>query len=121
MTGTDDTYRCTLSSTEASSRLDADQALADRVVNTERSENGVRLAFDARRDTRELVDTFVANESRCCGFFDFAVTETEGEITLEITAPAAPAAQELVDAAKEAFDLSPDGIAPATVREVGDG
>lgn len=118
---TDDVYACTLTREEADGRIDADRALADRVVGSERTQDSVRVTFAPDEDTRRLVDTFVVNESRCCGFFEFAVTETDQAVTLEIAAPADRSAQELVDAAKEAFDLGPDAVEPIRTWEATDG
>ncbi|HEX2026841.1 MAG TPA: hypothetical protein VHF25_02450 [Nitriliruptorales bacterium] len=106
---------------EAAGRIDADRALADRVVGTQRSEDGVLVRFAGGDDTRRLVDTFVANECRCCGFFDFTVTEAEQHVLLEIIAPADRSAQQLVDAAKQVFDLGPDSLEPLRTWEAEEG
>lgn len=111
-TETDDVYLCTLTDRDAAGRLDADRALSRRVVDTERTEVGLRVVFDGGEDSRRLVDTFVDNERRCCGFFDFAVSETEGTVVLQIDAPADDSAQQLVDDAERAFTLGPDAVVP---------
>lgn len=120
MTHAQDTYRCTLTPGEAADRIEADRALAEHVVDTERIADGLRVVFTGGREGRRLVDTFVANESHCCGFFDFSVTESGTRVTLEITAPAAASAQQLVDAAQRAFDLGPDALAPFPTLEISD-
>lgn len=111
MAGNEDVYRCTLTPGEAAERVDVDRALAARVVDTQRSAEGLRIRFDDGRETRRLVDTFVANERSCCGFFDFTVTEVDELVMLEITAPAARSAQQLVDTAQRAFEHDPDATA----------
>lgn len=121
MSETEDLYRCTLTGPDAADRIEADRALAARVVATERSESGVRITFVEDDDTRRLVDTFVTNESRCCGFFDFDVTEAGGSVTLQITAPPDEMAQGLVDAARQAFVLGPDGLRAAMGAQVDGG
>lgn len=107
----EDVYLCTLTPGEAAGRVDVDRALAARVVDTERSAEGLRVRFDDGRETRRLVDTFVGNERRCCGFFDFTVTEAGELVVLEFTAPAADSAQQLLDAAQQVFDRGPGAIA----------
>jgi hypothetical protein len=107
---TDHGYQCTLTKPAAARRIDADRALVGRVVATERTSDGVRVSFHADGEARRLVDTFVANESCCCAFFEFAITETEQSVILEIAAPADPSAQEMVDGAKDLFDRDPDAI-----------
>lgn len=118
MSKTDNVYRCTLTQDEAAGRIDEDRALANRVVDTERLEHGIRVTFTGADDSRQLVDTFVANESRCCGFFDFTVTESDDAVALEITAPATGSAQRLVEAAKQTFELGPDAMLPLSSWEV---
>lgn len=93
-------YRCTLTDRDAAERLDDDRALAERVLQTQRTADGVRVTVEG---SRELVDTFVEHESRCCSFFDFAVSENEDTVTLEITGPPDDAAQRLVDEAERTF------------------
>lgn len=105
-TGND--YRCTLTPREASDRIDADRALARRVVSTQRLERRARIAFAELDGTRGLVEAFVANEADCCGFFGFSVLEEGPTIVLEITAPADEMAQRLLDAAVEGFEHGPD-------------
>ncbi|MBW3562613.1 MAG: hypothetical protein KY437_08960 [Actinobacteria bacterium] len=99
-------YRCMLTDRDATERLDDDRALAERVLHTQRTADGVRVTVDG---SRELVDTFVEHESRCCGFFDFTVTENEDTVTLEITAPPDETAQRLVDEAERTFREGPRG------------
>lgn len=108
---TDDIYVCTLTDRGATDRIDADRALARRVLDTERTDLGLRLVVDGDRDGRRLVETFVENERRCCGFFDLAVSEEDGSVVLEITAPPDDSAQRLVDDAERAFALGPDAVA----------
>ena len=95
-------YHCTLTPPEAAARIDADGALARRVIATQRLERGLRVVFT--EDSRQLVETFVHNEQRCCGFFQFSVDASGEAVTLEIRAPADESAQQLVAAAKQVFD-----------------
>lgn len=111
MDRTDDVYLCTLTDRDAADRMDADRALARRVLDTERTDLGLRVVVDGDRDGRRLVETFVENERRCCGFFDLAVSEDDGSVVLEITAPPDDSAQRLVDDAERAFTLGPDAVA----------
>lgn len=99
-------YRCTLTERDAAERLDDDRALTQRVLDTQRTADGVRVTVDG---SRELVDAFVERESRCCGFFDFSVSESEHTVILEITAPPDETAQRLVDEAERAFREGPRG------------
>lgn len=108
----DDIYACTLTDRDAAERIDADRALARRVLATERTDLGLRVTVDGGGAGRRLVDTFVDNERRCCGFFDLAVSETGETIVLEITAPPGDSAQRLVDDAERTFTLGPDAVAP---------
>lgn len=120
MDQSEDVYRCTLTPDEAAGRVEVDRALATRVVDTQRSAEGLRVRFDDGRETRRLLDAFVANERHCCGFFDFTVNESAELVVLEITAPAADSAQQLVDAAQQVFDRGPDVIASSAVgRAIG--
>lgn len=114
------TYQCTLTRQDSGERSDADRALAARTTATDRLPAGVRISFEHRTDTRALVETFVANESRCCAFFDFAVHETDREVVLEITAPPDEDAQQLVDAAQRTFEVGPDALLPLASWETED-
>lgn len=107
---TDDIYVCTLTDRDAAGRIDADRGLARRVLATERTDVGLRVVVDGDEDGRRLVDTFVENERRCCGFFDLAVSEGDGAVVLEITAPPDDSAQRRVDEAERAFTLGPDAV-----------
>lgn len=112
MDRTDDVHVCTLTDRDAAGRIDADRSLARRVIDTERTDVGLRVTVDGGEDGRRLVETFVENERRCCGFFEFAVSGTGETVVLEITAPADDSAQRLVDDAERAFTLGPDVVAP---------
>lgn len=103
-------YACTLTRSDARARREADRALAELVRATERFDLGVRVVVGGGPRGRDLVDTFVSNESACCGFFEFSVEERDGDVVLEITAPDAPEAQQLVDDAKRTFDAGPEGV-----------
>ena len=107
-------YHCTLTPPDAAARIDADRALARRVIATQRLDTGLRVVFT--EDSRQLVDTFVRNEQRCCGFFEFSVDASGEAVTLEITAPPVESAQRLVDAAKHVFDSGSVGMGPGTVK-----
>lgn len=107
---TDDIHVCTLTDRDAADRIDADRALARRVLDTERTDLGLRVVVDGAGDGRRLVETFVENERRCCGFFDLAVSEDDDVVVLEITAPPDVSAQGLVDDAERAFTLGPDAV-----------
>lgn len=108
---TDDAYVCTLTDREAADRIDADRALARQVLDTERTDLGLRVVVDGEGDGRRLGETFVENERRCCRFFDLALSEDDGSLVLEITAPPDRSAQRLVDDAERAFTLGPDAVA----------
>lgn len=109
---TGDIYACTLTDRGAADRIDADRALARRVLATERTDLGLQVVVDGDEDGRRLLDTFVENERRCCGFFDLTVSKDDGSVVLEITAPPDDSAQRLVDDAERAFTLGPDAVAP---------
>lgn len=99
---TSQTYACTLPPAGARDRLPQARALTARLRDRGRTGNRLVLRFDDDGDTAGLVDEFVEDESQCCGFFDFATRREEGEVVLEMAAPAG--AEPLLDAAMEAFD-----------------
>ncbi|MGH3443437.1 MAG: hypothetical protein ACRDUY_15605 [Nitriliruptorales bacterium] len=102
------TYACTLTPAQAAARTADDRALVERVRATERRDLGLRVIFGESEETRRLVERFVVNESRCCGFFDCTVEVGDENVTLEITAPPAEEAQALVDLAHDAFARKSD-------------
>lgn len=80
-------FTCTLTPEEEVHRRVDDVALAQRLQRV-RGREPRRAVLVFSRDSEPLVRQFVANESRCCSFFTFAVHATEETAVLEIGAPA---------------------------------
>ena len=79
-------FACTLTAEETPARIDQIQRLIQGLHARERDGREVRLRFDA--DLAHLVSAFIEDESRCCGFFEFALTEHDDAVELRVRAPA---------------------------------
>lgn len=95
-------YACTLTPEGAHDRLPQARDLTARLAHRERTGDRLVLRFDDDGDTVALVDEFVRDESQCCGFFDFTTRREDGQVVLELAAPAE--AGHVLDAAMAAFD-----------------
>lgn len=83
---TDDGFTCTLRPEEAQRRTPQLQALAAQLLDLRHAPRQAVLRFPT--GSAELLHRFVADESRCCTFFDFDVTTSARGATLEIGVPA---------------------------------
>ena len=99
---TSHSHACTLTPAGARDRLPQARALTARLRDRDRTGNRLVLRFADDGRTAGLVDQFVEDESQCCSFFDFATRREEGQVVLELAAPAD--AQPLLDAAMATFD-----------------
>lgn len=97
-----DQFACTLDPQGAQQRLPQVRALSDRLQRRARLDDRLVLTFEDGQDTVELVEEFVRDESRCCGFFGFDIRHDGAEVVLELTAPAQ--AGHMLDAAMRSFD-----------------
>lgn len=62
-----------------------ERGLRDR----KRTPGGIRLTFDRKTEgLEEDIRELVRRESQCCGFFSFDVVVGDGDIVLDVTAPA---------------------------------
>ncbi|MEX0865573.1 MAG: hypothetical protein WD269_12000 [Acidimicrobiia bacterium] len=62
-------------------RLDEYRRLfAEKLIARERTERGIRFRFRDIEGTEEWVRDLAARENACCGFFDFDVSISEGEV-----------------------------------------
>lgn len=102
------TYACTLDEAASAERLPADRALATRVTEVTRTDTGAIVRVRRGDRAVELVDTFITNEQRCCGFFDLRRRETDEHVELLVDAPDDPTAQGLVDQLVHAMRLGAD-------------
>lgn len=107
---TTDRFACTLDPRGAQQRLSQVRALTDRLQRRERLDDRLVLTFESGQNTVDLVEEFVRDESRCCGFFGFDIRHDGTEVMLELTAP--PQAGHMLDAAMRSFDpdLSDDQL-----------
>ena len=82
------TRSCTLPTAERPLRLaEFDQLFRDAVGGVERLDGTVRLHLVGDPGLRDRVRDLVDRESRCCSFFSFDVTETNGELDLLVSVP----------------------------------
>lgn len=79
-------FACTLTFEEVPARVEQIQRLIRGLRARERDRREVRLRFDAA--LAPVVRAFVVDESRCCGFFDFALSEHADAVDLRVRAPA---------------------------------
>lgn len=96
-------YTCTLSPAEIPSRAAQVRRLTDGLRSRERRDREVRLRFDPR--LAPTVREFVRDESGCCAFFDFTVTEDDDAVELVVRAPAG--AEALLASLFEVFGTAP--------------
>lgn len=78
-------YTCTVTPQEAPARRAQVQRLAQGLRSRQRHAREVRLRFDAH--LAPLVAAFVRDEARCCGFFEFAITEDQQAVELRVRGP----------------------------------
>lgn len=96
-------YVCALDPADLPARRAQGEAMARHLKEGSRLEGGLELRFEGVPEAERLVEEFVRDERRCCGFFSFATSREGGDIVLRITAPRDPGAQEMVDAALATF------------------
>ena len=106
MMGHDGRHACTLDREGARKRQPQIAALSARIRHRARVGDRVVLRFDGDDETAALVDGFVRDEQRCCGFFGFSTRQEAGQTVLELSAPAG--AQDLLDGVLEVFDPALD-------------
>lgn len=70
-------------------------AVADGLVERERTPTGLRLRALRSPDTEAALREFIRREKECCPFFEFNVTKHETDLSLEVTGP--PEASPLLD------------------------
>ena len=75
---------CSLDQTELPDRADAMARLGEQLVAVEAGGAVAHLRFSA---PRAKVEEFVRAESSCCPFFDFSVSDEDGETSLRVEAP----------------------------------
>lgn len=82
------TIACTLDDGAVADRVDAWKVmLAEATVRT-RTEEGYQITFERPVDLVALA-LLVAAEQLCCSFYVFSVTVATGQVTLDVSAPAA--------------------------------
>lgn len=69
----------------------------EHLVGRERTDTGIRFRFRADPGLAENVRDLAAREKACCAFFDFAISETDQEVTWEATVIDDPAARQILD------------------------
>lgn len=99
---TTEQFACTLDPQGARQRLPQVRALTDRLQRRERLDDRLVLTFADDAGTVELVEEFVRDESRCCGFFGFEIRHEGAQVVLELSAPTQ--AGHMLDAAMRSFD-----------------
>ena len=85
---------CSLNDEEfAARRAMVRERLAPHIIDIERTDTGVSIAFSPETVKRSDVETFAALERQCCGFLDFELSPPDEKLTLTVTGPpdAAPA------------------------------
>lgn len=87
---------CTIAADEIPGRIELLERLRDHLAGIERTEHGLRLHFPGEPGIAADLGAFVVDEKRCCQFWGFAVSSTDGGgITLRWDGP--PAAAPLLD------------------------
>lgn len=75
-------------------------SILSEVLNTSRTDSGIRMIFPGTKEVLAEVEMFVDLERQCCGFLTFEI-ETEGEgLALCVEGP--PNAQETLDSLAQA-------------------
>lgn len=73
---------------EASARVDELRDLGARaLVAWDAEPLRARFRFRTEDGCAEAVEAFARTEKQCCPFFEFTLTRTAGELTVEINAP----------------------------------
>lgn len=96
-------YVCTLDPSRVPARRAQGEEMARRIRTWSRLGDGLELGFDASTGTERLVEEFVRDEKRCCGFFTFEIDRGSDGVVLRMRAPREPEAQDMVDAALQTF------------------
>src|SRR4051794_34569992 len=78
---------CTLGASEYPERVAQIRSLGrDSLISAAVHEGDATLRFKPDSPTRDRVTAFVAAESACCAFLEFAITEEADALVLTITA-----------------------------------
>lgn len=88
-----DVQACTLPTAERPTRLaEFDDVFVRHLVGTElESATQATMSFNGGEDTARLLEDLTARESRCCSFFDFAVTTSGDNVDLRVAVPSTQA------------------------------
>jgi hypothetical protein len=79
---------CALPTADRPVRLaEFDDVFRTSVRSVERGDGLVRLRMPYSGDLRDHVRDLTARESECCSFFEFAVSEEDDELVLEVRVP----------------------------------
>jgi hypothetical protein len=82
------TTACTLPTAERPTRLaEFDALFAESVRSVEHGEGTAVLRLSGAAGLRERVLDLTARETACCSFFTFAVTGTDDDLLLAVSAP----------------------------------
>ena len=85
---------CSLESADFSQRQrEWREVLTGKIVDSVRTESGVRLLLRQSPDTLEALRELIAQEQHCCPWINWSLTILDGEPILEASADNAPEAQ----------------------------
>lgn len=80
---------CSLAAGELEERLAAISSLGtDALIARDRDGSRQRLRFRADAEVRRRLEAIVAAEAQCCAFIDLTLREENGELILQVAAPA---------------------------------
>ena len=100
------TDACTMPTAERPLRVaEFDALFVSAVRSVERRGNDVRMHLAGEDGLKEQVRDLTERETSCCSFFNFTLSGTDRDLTLDISVP--PARQEILNAlAERAVELS---------------
>lgn len=80
---------CTLDANDMTARLALiDELAADSLLDQRSTDTGVRLRLRDTAEIEQRMRELVAAEEKCCPFMGFRLDHRDGDLVLEITAPA---------------------------------
>jgi hypothetical protein len=68
-------------------RIDQVEAMRDRLLSIERTEQGLLLHFEPDRELAAHLQRFVADEKGCCQFWGFEIAAADSDLTLRWDGP----------------------------------
>ena len=92
-------FACTIDPAGLKQRVNQLDSLVPYVLGLRRDGSTLALGFPA--EAAQEVQAFVAEESRCCPFFSFAIDEIDQGLRLEIRTP--PGGEAMLEALQAAF------------------